>query len=48
MREDVTVDDIRSLMCGLGSIIAAGSMGVMPYDWRRHLELHLKGLRAAY
>jgi AcrR family transcriptional regulator len=45
MREDITVEDVRTLMCGLGSIIAADAMGLMPYDWRRHLELALRGMR---
>jgi hypothetical protein len=45
MRDDITVEDVRTLMCGLGSIIAADAMGVIPYDWRRHLELALGGMR---
>jgi AcrR family transcriptional regulator len=46
VREDLVVDDIRTLMCGLGSIMAADSLGVMSYDWRRHLEFVLDGMRA--
>ncbi len=45
IREDVVVDDVRVLMCGLGSIMAADALGVMPYDWRRHLEFVLAGMR---
>jgi AcrR family transcriptional regulator len=45
IREDLVVDDIRVLMCGLGSIMAADALGVMPYDWRRHLEFVLAGMR---
>jgi AcrR family transcriptional regulator len=45
LREDVVVDDIRTLMCGLGSIMAADHLGVMPYDWRRQLEFTLAGMR---
>jgi AcrR family transcriptional regulator len=40
MREDFVVDDIPMLMAGLGS-----TMGVPGYDWRRHLEIILAGLR---
>lgn len=46
IREDLVVDDVRVLMCGLGSIMAADALGVMPYDWRRHLEFVLAGMRA--
>jgi AcrR family transcriptional regulator len=46
VREDLTVDDVRTLNCGLGSIMAADALGVMPYDWRRHLEFVLAGMRA--
>jgi AcrR family transcriptional regulator len=40
MRPDFVVDDIAMLMCGLFS-----TMGVPGYDWRRHLEILLSGLR---
>jgi hypothetical protein len=46
LREDVTVDDIRTLMCGLGSMMAADRLSVMDYDWRRALEFMLDGMRA--
>lgn len=45
LRSDVVVDDVRTLMCGLGSAMAADAMGVMPYDWRRMLEYALAGMR---
>lgn len=46
LREDVTVADIRTLMCGLGSMMAADRLSVMGYDWRRALEFMLDGMRA--
>lgn len=46
LREDVTVADIRTLMCGLGSMMAADRLSVMSYDWRRALEFMLAGMRA--
>jgi AcrR family transcriptional regulator len=46
VREDLVVDDIRTLMCGLGSVMAADALGVMSYDWRRMLEFTLEGMRA--
>ncbi|HEX7299356.1 MAG TPA: helix-turn-helix domain-containing protein [Solirubrobacteraceae bacterium] len=42
MRADFAVEDIPMLMCGLSS-----TMGVPGYDWRRHLEIMISGLRAA-
>ncbi len=45
LRSDVVVDDIRVLMCGLGSAMAADAMGVLPYEWRRSLEFMLDGMR---
>jgi AcrR family transcriptional regulator len=41
MRRDFTVDDIPMLMAGLSS-----TMAVPGYDWRRHLEIILAGIRA--
>jgi AcrR family transcriptional regulator len=46
VRPDLEVDDVRTLMCGLGAIMAADARGVMPFDWRRQLEFMLDGLRA--
>jgi AcrR family transcriptional regulator len=45
LREDFEVDDIRTLMCGLGSMMAADASGAMRYDWRRQLDLFLDGVR---
>ena len=45
LRGEVVVDDVRTLMCGLGSAMAADAIGVMPYDWRRTLEFTLDGMR---
>lgn len=45
LREDVTVDDIRTLMCGLGSMMSADRLGIMSFDWRRQLEFTLDGMR---
>jgi transcriptional regulator SbtR-like protein len=42
MRRDFVVDDIPMLMCGLSS-----TMGVPGYDWHRHLEIMISGLRAS-
>jgi AcrR family transcriptional regulator len=42
IRPDLVVDDIPMLMCGLSS-----TMAVPGYDWRRHLEIVLCGLRAS-
>ena len=44
MREDVIVDDIGLLMCGVGS--AAAMEHPVPDAWRRHLGIVLDGLRA--
>jgi AcrR family transcriptional regulator len=41
MRRDFVVDDIPMLMAGLTT-----SMAMPGYDWRRHLEIILAGLRA--
>jgi AcrR family transcriptional regulator len=45
LREDFDVDDIRTMMCGLGSMMAADACGAMSYDWRRQLDLFLDGIR---
>jgi AcrR family transcriptional regulator len=41
MRADFVVDDIPMLMAGLSA-----TMAVAGYDWRRHLEIILAGIRA--
>jgi AcrR family transcriptional regulator len=40
LRADFSVDDIPMLMCGVSSTMASPM-----FDWRRHLELVLDGLR---
>ena len=47
LRQDFEVDDIRTMMCGLGSMMAADARGVMSYDWRRQLDLFLDGIRTS-
>jgi AcrR family transcriptional regulator len=44
LREDLTVDDIRTMMCGLGGMMAADSRGAMSFDWRRQVDLFLNGV----
>ncbi len=46
VRADLDVDDIRTVMCGLGSMMAADAQGALRYDWRRQLELFIDGVRA--
>jgi AcrR family transcriptional regulator len=41
MRQDFVVDDISMLMTGL-----TATMATPDYDWRRHLEIILAGIRA--
>lgn len=45
LREDMSVDDVRNLMCGLGGIMSADTHSVMTYDWRRQLDFFLDGVR---
>lgn len=45
IREDATVDDVRTIMCGFGHVAAAQRAGG-PLDWRRYLTIALDGLRA--
>jgi len=45
IREDATVDDVRTIMCGFGHVAAAQRAGG-PQDWRRYLTIALDGLRA--
>ena len=40
-RADATGDDVRMMMCGLGSVMQMGGDG-----WRRYLTVMLDGLRA--
>ncbi len=41
LREDFSAEDIPMIMCGVSSTMSASS----GFDWRRHLELILDGLR---
>jgi AcrR family transcriptional regulator len=43
LRLDVTQEDIGMLMCGVCSTMGHTAPG---FDWRRHLELNIDGLRA--
>jgi AcrR family transcriptional regulator len=43
LREDLIVDDIPMLMCGIGS--ATKKQHACPGAWRRHLQIVLDGLR---
>ena len=45
MRDDATVDDVRTIMCGFGHLAAAQRAGGT-MDWERYLEIALDGLRA--
>ena len=44
LRDDIVVDDIGMLMCGIGS--ATKKPHAYPESWRRHLAIVLDGLRA--
>jgi AcrR family transcriptional regulator len=45
MREDATVGDIKTIMCGFGHVAAAQRAGA-GLDWERYMEIALDGLRA--
>lgn len=45
IRDDFTIHDVPMLMCGLSSTMAGGPANER-FDWRRHLELMLDGIRA--
>ena len=47
VREDLRVDDIPVIMCGVLSSMNAMSVGGEPGPWERHLSIILDGLRAA-
>jgi AcrR family transcriptional regulator len=46
MRADFTIDDIPSVMIGLGRATASREDGPPPISWERYLEIMLAGLRA--
>jgi AcrR family transcriptional regulator len=45
MREDATVADVQTIMCGFGQVAAAQRAGG-PMDWKRYLTIALDGFRA--
>lgn len=45
IREDATVQDVRTMMCGFGHVAAMQRAGAR-MDWRRYLTISLDGLRA--
>jgi AcrR family transcriptional regulator len=46
MRNDAVVEDVPTLVCGLGAV-TAGAAGAMPeLNWERYVEIMLDGLRA--
>jgi AcrR family transcriptional regulator len=46
MRADAVIEDVPTMMCGLGAI-TAGAAGSMPnLNWERYVEIMLDGLRA--
>jgi AcrR family transcriptional regulator len=46
MRDDAVVEDVPTLICGLGAVMA-GAAGTMPeLNWERYVEIMLDGLRA--
>jgi AcrR family transcriptional regulator len=46
MRQDAVVEDVPTLVCGLGAV-TAGAAGSMPeLNWERYVEIMLDGLRA--
>jgi AcrR family transcriptional regulator len=46
LREDVILDDISMLMCGIGT--ATAKPHSVPDAWRRHLAIVIDGLRAVH
>jgi AcrR family transcriptional regulator len=46
MRRDAVIEDVPTLICGLGAV-TAGAAGNMPeLNWERYVEIMLDGLRA--
>ena len=46
LRKDVVVEDVPTLMCGLGAITAAHPDSLAGQNWERFLELALDGMQA--
>jgi hypothetical protein len=44
LREDIVLDDIPMVMCGIGA--ATAKPHCCPDAWRRHLTIVIDGLRA--
>jgi hypothetical protein len=46
MRKDAVIEDVPTLICALGAVMA-GAAGNMPeLNWERYVEIMLDGLRA--
>jgi hypothetical protein len=47
VREDARVDDIPTILCGLGQVVVSGGQPTtdVTIDWRRYVTLMLSGLR---
>jgi AcrR family transcriptional regulator len=46
LREDATVADIPTILCGLGQVVATQGEGPQPFiSWERYVELMLAGLK---
>ncbi len=46
MRKDVVVEDVPTIMCGLGSVMGAHEESMPALNWERFLALLLDGMRA--
>lgn len=46
MRADVVVEDMPTLMCGIGGIVGAPAESIPAQNWKRFLGLVLDGMRA--
>ena len=46
IRKDVVVEDVPTIMCGLGSVIGAHEESMPALNWERFLALLLDGMRA--
>ena len=46
MRKDVLIEDVPTIMCGLGGVIGAHEESMPALNWERFLALLLEGMRA--
>jgi AcrR family transcriptional regulator len=46
MREDAVVEDVPTLICGLGAVMAGAPESLSRLNWERFVEIMLDGLRA--